>query len=152
MEIIGDELFICDCITSEINVISLTDHSFKRCISTLGAGPKEAEGPADLIVKDGNLMFSDAINTRIKEIDVDGNLINNITGIIAYDLFQVGADTVVRTFHSSPDIPLLHKLKGETLEPYLLFDRFKDKYVKTVDSEIPSHQLSMNSKKIIYAF
>ena len=151
MVIIDDELFVSDLQTSEINVFEINGFNHKRCISTKGAGPKETFFPVALTTRNGNLTVSDLLNSRIKELDIEGNIISNLTGIQAYDLFEVGSDTIVRTYHSSRDIPLLHKLKGEALVPYLLFDKFKD-YVKTEDGNIPWYQVGVGSKKIIYSF
>lgn len=150
--ILDDEIFVSDLMTSEINVFSATDYSFKRCISTKGAGPKETFLPVALEVKDGNILISDMINSRIKEIDIKGELISNITGIRAYNLFQIGHETIVRTYHSSLELSLLHKLQGDSLQSYLKPDIFISKYVKPDNGAIPQYEMSMNSEKIIYAF
>lgn len=150
--IINNEMFVSDMMTSEINVFSASDYSFKRCISTKGAGPKETFFPIALAANDGNLLVSDMLNARIKEIDTDGNLISNITGIQAYDLFQLNKETIVRTYHNSMDLSLLHKLMGDSLKSYLKPEIFFNEFVKPDNDVIPQYQMNMNSEKIIYAF
>lgn len=150
--IINDEMFVSDMMTSEINVFSTTDYSFKRCISTKGAGPKETSFPISLAIKDGNILVSDMVNSRIKEIDIEGNLISNITGIRVADIFQIEQDTIVRTYPSSLELSLLHKLRGDSLISYLKPELFFNEFVKPENDVIPQYQLNMNSEKIIYVF
>jgi len=149
---IGDELFISDLLTSEINVFSAEGFKHKRCISTKGEGPQETNMPLTLIARNGNIIVSDFINSRVKELDVEGNIISNITGIRAYDLFQIGSETIVRTYHSSLELCLLHKLQGDSLQSYLKPDVFFNKYLKPENGGIPWYVMNMTSEKIIYAF
>lgn len=152
MLIIEEEMFVSDLLTSEINVFSASDYSFKRSVSSKGEGPKETNMPLTLAEKNGTIIVSDFINSRIKELDVEGNIISNVTAIRAYDLFQIGSETIVRTYHSSLELSLLHKLQGDSLQSYLKPDLFFNEYVKPKDGEIPWYEMNMNSEKIIYAF
>lgn len=152
MVLIGDELFVSDLLTSEINVFAIEGFKHKRCISSKGEGPKETNMPLTLAAKNGNIIVSDFINSRIKEIDIEGNIISNVTGIRAYDLFQIESETIVRTYHSSIEIPLLHKLQGDSLQSYLKPDVFFNKYLKPKDGGTPWYVMNMSSEKIIYAF
>jgi len=152
MEIIDDELFVCDGSTAEINVISTIDNSFKRCIATKGAGPKELSFPTDMFIREGNLFVSDFLNSRIKEIDVFGNIVSNITGFAGMKIFEKGNDIIIRSGNSNLKEPLLTILSSGISIAYLNPELIFDKYVKSKKNSPPYYVMEIVNDLAIYAF
>lgn len=149
---VGDFLAVSDFHTSEILLFDANDFSFVKCISQKGLGPNETSIPFCLARKGNNIIVSDLMNGRIKEIDLDGNLITNYPGIRTYLVAYCDDEIVFQPTDSSLDLPMLKVIREGEVENYFMPDRIFDKYLKTENGKIPLYRFFMNEDKLIFSF
>lgn len=149
---VKDYLVTTDLSLSEVALFNCNDLSHVKTISTRGNGPKESFFPYGLAVMGDNIIVNDLANNRIKEIDLEGNLINNYPGIRAFYLGSNNEKLIFAPTDRTMDTAILQEIIDGDIKDYALTNLFLEKYVKMENGKIPFYRFFMADDCYLFQF